>query len=447
MTLSTLQFSKEIAQVGYSVVPNRLVGNDDSGYSTARLGAIAPFQALSDGKYIYIFRQSVTQGYANNITTKDGGPIVNSTLLVDCFILSGTVLKLSREVRYQRSRYKTQPASSKDTLAATDVEGMPFYEPTRELAFVANLANSNFSVLLIPGANTGEQRWQIFSHDTTSNKLNSFNIRFDDSIVFDTSDTQTLIDAFLQEYDLDAQLIADVQTKIANNQTDEEIAQELLSQSPYRDGDRKEVIPEDALTEIVYTIRTGVSKDDCILASISEWPLVEYESDTSTITIQDKYLDGNGVLQEAHQFQAAKNDQLQPQSTAFKIVNGLSSCYYYQQEMDAANKPMKTKASVMLAMGLEYMDSPDEKYIGILNFSVNGQGQLSRFTKDIVDLPDINMQALDENPHETLDAILDDERKPVGWQQPQQIRCYQNHEWYPCNSSNTWFGCKQDYIR
>ena len=53
-------------------------------------------------------------------------PIVNSTLLVDRFILSGTELKLSREVRYQRSRHKTQPASRKDTLSATDVEGILF---------------------------------------------------------------------------------------------------------------------------------------------------------------------------------------------------------------------------------------------------------------------------------------------------------------------------------
>ena len=137
---STLQFPKEIAQVGYGVVPNHSVGDYETAkniathkskinsfYSTtARLGAIAPFQAFSDGKYIYIFRQSVAAEDDNNIKTKDGNPIVNSTLLVDRFILSGTVLKLSREVRYKRSGHKTQPASRKDTLSATDVEGIPF---------------------------------------------------------------------------------------------------------------------------------------------------------------------------------------------------------------------------------------------------------------------------------------------------------------------------------
>ena len=61
----------------------RKVTIPDSFYSTtARLGAIAPFQALSDGKYIYIFRQSVAaeddNNIANNMTTDNpGDPIVN----------------------------------------------------------------------------------------------------------------------------------------------------------------------------------------------------------------------------------------------------------------------------------------------------------------------------------------------------------------------------------
>ena len=60
----------------------------------------------------------------------------------------------------------------------------------------------------------------------------------------------------------------------------------------------------------------------------------------------------------------------------------------------------ENQAAVMLAMGLEYIDSDGDtfKYIGILNFSVNGQGQLSRLTKDIVDLPDINMQHWTKTP-------------------------------------------------
>jgi hypothetical protein len=145
----------EIMQVGYSVVPNHEIDKYDSNNqkiidkydeagkpldvngrelsleaindktdrfhsSTARLGAKQPFQTLSDSKYIYVFRQSA-KADPNDSTLA----IVNNTLLVDRFILSGTVLKLSREVRYQRSRHKTEPESRKDTLAAVDVEGNP----------------------------------------------------------------------------------------------------------------------------------------------------------------------------------------------------------------------------------------------------------------------------------------------------------------------------------
>ncbi|OZH52041.1 hypothetical protein AFK68_26935 [Hydrocoleum sp. CS-953] len=222
--LSQLHFPSEIMQVGYGVVPNFQIskynsGNskiiqsynddgkpldasgkeltekditdrtDDFWSSTARLGDKAPFQTLSDGKYIYVFRQSI----AGNDPKNENPAIVNNTLLVDRFILSGTTLKLSREIRYQRSRHKTEPASRKDTLSAVDVEGKPFYEPTRELVFANNLANGNFSVLLLPGADSEEQRWQIFTTDATTGKVNSFNIRFDGSIVFETSDSQTVV--------------------------------------------------------------------------------------------------------------------------------------------------------------------------------------------------------------------------------------------------------------
>ncbi len=137
---SYLHFPMEITQVGYAVVPNFPIDKYDSNNdkiiqdyntdgkprdaneqelsvqaiidktdpfysSTARLGAKAPFQVLSDGKYIYMFRQSIAGDDPNNESTA----IVNNTLLVDRFILSGTVLKLGREIRYHRSRHKTEP--------------------------------------------------------------------------------------------------------------------------------------------------------------------------------------------------------------------------------------------------------------------------------------------------------------------------------------------------
>ncbi|MGD1701420.1 hypothetical protein [Dapis sp. BLCC M229] len=664
---SQLHFPSEIMQVGYGVVPNFPIGKYDSNNnkiinreeagkpldangnelsaeaikdktdpfysSTARLGAKAQFQVLSDGKYIYLFRQSIAGNDYNN----ENPAIVNNTLLVDRFILSGTTLKLSREIRYQRSRHKTEPESRKDTLSAVDVEGNPFYEPTRELVFANNLANGNFSVLLLPGADSEEQRWQIFTTDAVTGKVNSFNIRFDYSIVFDTSDSQTVVNEFIEKYGLNDGLVSDVKTKIdrytdftvkvkfgasdtkliisasndiaagdllliadellaiqsihanyvvvtrgqlsttaashlantdiklikpgtttttinegtgflnndptltvtsadgfsindyicidneillvnalsGNDLTvtraqlgttvaphnngagvtilnvqskflsvtatgdsvitgdgvtngnyftsegnqititsgkisaitspgedgytslDNQITKDLLPQSKYSGKG----IPEDALTEVVYTIRTGVVKDDFIPASDSEWPLIEYESDNTAI--QAKYT-VNGVLKEEYSFQAP-TDKLKPKSVEYTPGNGLSSCYYYQQEMGADNKPMKNKACVMLALGLEDKrpsepnepnknrledkrpnepNEPNEpnKYIGILNFSAAASGRLSRLTTDTVNMPDINVQALDENPYDTLEDIPTNDENGVAWQQPQKMR-------------------------
>ena len=48
-------------------------------------------------------------------------PVVNSTLLLDRFVLVGNTLEPKREVRYQRSRHKTRPQSDKDSLNALDM--------------------------------------------------------------------------------------------------------------------------------------------------------------------------------------------------------------------------------------------------------------------------------------------------------------------------------------
>ncbi len=448
---SRLLFPSEIMQVGYGVVPNfqidrynsknekiivrydsegkpldaegkvlsdrALKDKTDAFYSsTARLGAKEPFQVLSDGKYIYIFRQSIGADHPDN----ESPAIVNNTLLVDRFILSGTVLKLSREIRYQRSRHKTEPESRKDTLAAVDVEGNPFYEPTRELAFANNLSHGNFSVLLIPGADSEEQRWQIFTSDAATNKVNSFNLRFDYSIVFDTSDSQVVVAEFMEKYALDGSFITTIQAKVTEGKSDDEISNDLSKTSAFDYNNLNEyarLVLRDALSEVVYTVRTGVSKDDFVLESASEWPLIAYEADGSSIA--SDYL-RNGVLQQKYAFQGPA-DELAPHSSPYHIRHGLTSCYYYQQEMGADGKPMKNKACVMLAMGLA--DKNDNKYIGALNFAAAASGHLSRLTMDAVNMPDINVQALDENPYSTLEQIPRDENNNrIAWQHPQRMR-------------------------
>src|ERR1700712_3444762 len=76
--------------------------------STARLSADAPFQVLADGEHVYVLRQSVAAGEQDRIVTVDGPngtkvPVVDSTLLVDRFVLAGPDLVL-RPVGARRHR-------------------------------------------------------------------------------------------------------------------------------------------------------------------------------------------------------------------------------------------------------------------------------------------------------------------------------------------------------
>ena len=138
--------------------------------TTARLTADASFQVLSDGKFIYLFRQSISaaddaavfemmdggasaQGQhpeADDVTDAQGGkvPVVADTLLVDRFALAGPTLLAKMEVRYRRSRNKYVPQGAKDSLGAQDMNEQPFYEPTYELDFVRNLPRGPFFSVL-----------------------------------------------------------------------------------------------------------------------------------------------------------------------------------------------------------------------------------------------------------------------------------------------------------
>lgn len=150
--------------------------------TTARLGGQAPFQVVSDGRYLLLFRQSVDETHPDALFRLTGGgasgdaartdyartayakvPLVTNTMLCDRFVQVGATVKPVLEVRYQRSRSKTVPASSSDTLGTRDLDGDPFYEPTRQLSFVRNVADGEFAVMLLPTQVDGVSRWQLFA--------------------------------------------------------------------------------------------------------------------------------------------------------------------------------------------------------------------------------------------------------------------------------------------
>ncbi|WP_329558840.1 LamG domain-containing protein [Streptomyces uncialis] len=208
-------FPAELVTVGYSVVGATAMpvvkkgGRTEAGAdeelapeemdrflsTTARLSADAPFQVISDGTHVVLLRQAIgaadadavfrlTNGAASGNTARTDFqlagtariPVVADTLLCDRFLLVGNVLKPVSEVRFKRSRHKTRPASAKDSLGATDMDGKPFHEPTQQLEFIRNLTQGRFSAVLTPTAVQGQQRWQFFAHNSATGRIDSFNV-------------------------------------------------------------------------------------------------------------------------------------------------------------------------------------------------------------------------------------------------------------------------------
>jgi hypothetical protein len=177
--------------------------------TTARLGAQAPFQVVSDGRYLLLFRQSVDETHPDALFRLTGGgvsgdpartdytqaggakvPLVSRTVLCDRFVQVGAEVKPVLEVRYQRSRNKTTPASSGDTLGTKDLDGFPFYEPTRRLSFVRNVTAGEFTVLLLPTQVDGVSRWQLFAVNSVTGRLDAFNLERADDGLFNLAGTQ-----------------------------------------------------------------------------------------------------------------------------------------------------------------------------------------------------------------------------------------------------------------
>ncbi|MFI6684250.1 LamG-like jellyroll fold domain-containing protein [Streptomyces sp. NPDC050485] len=178
--------------------------------TTARLTAAAPFHALSDGTHIVVLRQSLGVDHPDGVHKLAGGgssgdpertdyvkdragakvPLVADTLLCDRYLLVGGELKPVLEARYRRSRHRTRPDSAKDSLGTTDMEGRAFHEPTQELSFVRHLSGGRFTALLVPTAVHGQQRWQIFAHNDTTGRIDSFNVEQGRDGLFNLQGTQ-----------------------------------------------------------------------------------------------------------------------------------------------------------------------------------------------------------------------------------------------------------------
>jgi len=219
---SELLFPNEIAETGFGIADQTLLPTYQNGSpapikpgvrlaprdtdffrsTTARLSADAPFQVLSDGRFVYLFRQAIDGTHSDQIFKQDKTgkpvldgagkpvPLVDATLLVDRFVLVGNVLEPRLEIRFQRSRSKSRPAGRKDNLGAKDLDGNDFYEPTQELKFVGNLQSGRFAVLLLPTSVAEVERWQIFAQNRHTGRIDAFNVERSPEGLFNTRGSQ-----------------------------------------------------------------------------------------------------------------------------------------------------------------------------------------------------------------------------------------------------------------
>ncbi|KAH8729939.1 hypothetical protein BGZ61DRAFT_530066 [Ilyonectria robusta] len=190
-----LQFPSEVRVVGEEAIPvyeipavdrsnRKVVRSPDQ---TERLNTwlssslclmdldVSDFQVLSDGRYVYLFRQGASAAKPSPnpfMTDKESGtPPVNGTLLCDRFTLVGTTLSQPLEARYQRSRQKQIPLNEQDTLGVKDIDDKNFYEPTHSLRFVQDLAYGRFCVLRAPTVINDVARWLIFAYSRRSGQI------------------------------------------------------------------------------------------------------------------------------------------------------------------------------------------------------------------------------------------------------------------------------------
>jgi Concanavalin A-like lectin/glucanases superfamily len=224
---SDLVFPADLVQVGYAAAGNTRMPEVRKGgrieavdqlppdevdpflSTTARLTALAPFQVVSDGRHVVVFRQSIDGAHADGVCSLTSGavsgdpartdylrqdgarvPLVDGTLLCDRFVLAGGRLAPLREVRFRRSRDRAIPGPGTDTLGTSDMDGKPFAEPTQHVSFVRRLSGGAFAVVLLPTVVAGVFRWQLFARNDATGRIDAFNVEQGPDGLFDTRGTQ-----------------------------------------------------------------------------------------------------------------------------------------------------------------------------------------------------------------------------------------------------------------
>jgi large repetitive protein len=167
-----LGFPDELRPAGLGIVT---VG-DTKGEIEAM--AQTPVKAISDEKYVHLFRQSSRH-----------------TLLLNRFMLkrivppggsvATPVLEPVWEVRFQRSGKQDVPDGPKDSQSYTTPDGTPFIEPTIELAMIGDLDKGRFDVELLPNQLSTAKRWQFVAVNARTHMLDLYSFPMSEDGLFD----------------------------------------------------------------------------------------------------------------------------------------------------------------------------------------------------------------------------------------------------------------------
>lgn len=152
--------------IGVRALGAGLVTVPSSAYSAQP--ADLPFAAVSDDRYIYIFRPSIkgTLYLDRFILIQVAAPQEDNTKVRrDAGTTKPTRYSMERiwELRYRGSGKKDTPADERDMLGFRDMLGDPFIEPTLELGEVPRSTDGRFAIALLPTSEVDRRRWCHFT--------------------------------------------------------------------------------------------------------------------------------------------------------------------------------------------------------------------------------------------------------------------------------------------
>jgi hypothetical protein len=164
-TIASVEVGTAAAPVGLRELGAGLVTVPSSAH--APQPADLPFTALSDERYIYIFRPSVngTLYLDRCVLLQVPAPQEdNNQVRRDAGSTKPTRYQLERiwETRFRVSGKKDTPADETDVVGYRDMLGNPFIEPTLELGVLPRAAGGRFAVTLLPTSEVDQRRWCFF---------------------------------------------------------------------------------------------------------------------------------------------------------------------------------------------------------------------------------------------------------------------------------------------